>query len=597
MININWEKDYKQEFICPICGESKLKLCGFFKRGKRVFVCDNCKKQINESCHIKFRKIIVDYQTNTIWVKGEKVDNFVCPHCHDKNITFRGVENSKKVFRCKTCQKSTYNSIDLTRINQSRYSNEEIPVKPFIYEDNIWDIRAILFSIDKQKTQYIRYFIDFNDIQPQWFKSLVKSYIYHLCKLNLSFGTIKNHMVNFRFLSRYLVKKNITSIDQINRGIILDFISVQSSSTAVRDRLKTLRDFFYVGTIREWFYIDQYIITLDDYPKLKRGNPDPISDVVREQIENNLHKLPDFIARMWIIAFFTAMRPSELGLLKKHCLIQEGANWKIVWERKKTKDQHEVPVTRVIAKVVQEQQEYIKNLWGDKWDYLFCHYQNISATDPTQPNIKPVKKVIPQNESAFQKCIICLIKAENIRDENGQLARFKPALVRSTRLTQLFEQGHDLAIVSAWAGHKELATTSLYYTKVSCTLLELEAGHIQEALFNANGKPLYYESMPKSFWENPRAHQIELSGDHINTPIYGFCGLPLDERCDKFRACYTCSSFVAPKQKLPQYIKLRSLLRAKESRALTDGHDVLVEQFGKQADQLDKIINSLESGV
>lgn len=596
MININWKQDYKQEFICPICEKSKLRLSGF-KRGKRIFKCSGCRKQINESCNLKYRKIIVDYNTNTTWIKGQIIDNFICHNCHDKNIIFCWVEHHKKIFRCQTCQKLTYDSIDITRKNKSRYSNQEIPVKPFIFEDDTWDIRAILSSIDKQRSQYIQYIIDFNNIQPQWFKSLVKLYIYHLCKLDLSFGTIKNHIVNFRFLSRYLVKKNIASINQINRGIILDFISVQSSSTVVRDRLKTLRDFFYVGTIRGWFYIDQDIITFDDYPKLKRGNPDPISDVVREQIENNLHKLPDFIARMWIIAFFTAMRPSELALLKNNCLIQEGANWKIVWERKKTKDQHEVPVTRVIAKVVQEQQKYIKNLWGNKWDYLFCHYQNISTKDPTQPNIKPVKKVIPINRSPLQQCILCLIKAENIRDENGKLARFKPALLRSTRLTQLFEQGHDLAIVSAWAGHKELVTTSLYYTKVSCTLLEQEAGHIQEALFNVNGKPLYYESMPKSFWENPRAHQLELSGDHINTPIYGFCGLSLDERCDKFRACYTCCCFVAPQEKLPQYIKLRSELRAKESRALTDGNDLLVEQFGKQADHLDKIINSLESVV
>ena len=263
-------------------------------------------------------------------------------------------------------------------------------------------------------------------------------------------------------------------------------------------------------------------------------------------------------------------------------------------EAQKNKILHEVPVTRVIAKVVQEQQEYINNLWGSDWNYLFCHYQDISTIYPSQPKIKPVKKVISNNRPPLYKCIRCLIKAENIRDENGFLGRFTSSLIRSTRLTQLFEQGHDLAIVSSWAGHKELGTTSLHYTKVSCELIEKEVKHIQKALLNINGKPLHYESMPSSFWENPSAHQIELSGDHINTPIYGFCGLPLDEPCDKFRACYTCSCFVAQTEKLPQYLKIRSELRDKESRTASAGHDVLVEQFGRQADQLDKIINSLE---
>jgi hypothetical protein len=296
---------------------------------------------------------------------------------------------------------------------------------------------------------------------------------------------------------------------------------------------------------------------------------------------------------MWIITFFSAMRPSELALLKKDCLRQEGASWKIVWDRKKGKDQHELPITRVIAKVIQERQEYINNLWGDDWNYLFCHYQNVSATNPTQPNIKPVKKIIPACRPPLKRCIDCLINAKDIRDENGVLARFSPNLVRHTRLTQLFEQGHDLNVVTAWAGHKELVTTSVYYTKVSCDLIQQETWHIQKALFNADGKPLHYELMPKSFWENPRAHQLELTGDHINTPIYGYCGLPLDQNCDKFRACYTCSCFAATLEKLPLYIKTRDELRAKESEAKLNGHDVLVEQFWHQADQLDKIIAGL----
>ncbi|BAY84353.1 hypothetical protein NIES267_55930 [Calothrix parasitica NIES-267] len=591
MIKIDWKKDYKQEFICPTCEKRQLILSSL-KRGKQLFRCPDCPKKISESCNLKYKKTIRDLNTNTIWTKGKKINNFVCPNCDAKNIVFYYLDRGGMIrFRCKTCLKVIPSSISISKQILSRYSNHELPIKPFNFSDSIWDIRAILSSVDKQRNYYT---IDFNHIEQKWFITLVKLYIFHLCKIDLSFETITQRMVDFRFLSRYLVKKNITSIEQVNRGVILDFLSCQTSYGGIKSRLRTLRDFFEIGVMQGWFTVDQDIIRNDDYPKHKLSNPDPISDVVREQIEKNLHKLPDFIARMWIISFFTAMRPSELALLKKDCLIQEGANWKVVWKRKKTKDLHEVPVTRVIAKVVQEQQEYINNLWGSDWNYLFCHYQDISTIYPSQPKIKPVKKVISNNRPPLYKCIRCLIKAENIRDENGFLGRFTSSLIRSTRLTQLFEQGHDLAIVSSWAGHKELGTTSLHYTKVSCELIEKEVGHIQKALLNINGKPLHYESMPSSFWENPSAHQIELSGDHINTPIYGFCGLPLDERCDKFRACYTCSCFVAQTEKLSQYLKIRAELRDKESRAASAGHDVLVEQFGRQADQLDKIINSLE---
>ncbi|WP_238361174.1 tyrosine-type recombinase/integrase [Iningainema tapete] len=590
-MEIDWSQDYNNEFICPKCELGWLNL---YARAKTIiFRCGSCLRKTNNLCQVKKCQPYIDLDTNTTWFHGQRVDDFICPECGVQHIVFDRSRLGKKHFFCKNCQKTTLDSINLSRIIVSRYSQQKMSVKRFTFEDDIWDLRAIHSLIDEQNYKYIIYF---QSIKSQWFKSLVKRYIHHLCKLDTPLNTIDQHMTSFRFLSRYLVEMDISSINQINRSVILDFISHQSTEDAVKSRLWTLRDFFTIGQLLHWFNIDQDLVRDDDYPKVKLRNPDPLIDIVREQIEKKLHLLPDPIARMWIIAFFTAMRSSELALLKKDCLVQSGANWKIIWNRKKGKDQHEVPITRIIAKVIQEQQEYINSLWGEDWNYLFCHYQGISRTDLTQPNIKPVKKVIPVVDSPLQIAIRCLIKVENIRDLNGELATFSPRLIRPTRLTQLFEQGHDLAVVSAWAGHKLLSTTSLHYTKVSCELIGKEAGHIQKALLNIDGKPLHYESMPKSFWQNPRAHELNIPSDHINTPIYGYCGLPLDEDCNKFRACLTCGCFAAIPEKLPLYIKNRDELRAKESRARVNGHDVLVEQFSRQADQLDKIIASLTGG-
>jgi hypothetical protein len=50
-------------------------------------------------------------------------------------------------------------------------------------------------------------------------------------------------------------------------------------------------------------------------------------------------------------------------------------------------------------------------------------------------------------------------------------------------------------------------------------------------------------------------------------------------------------------EKLSIYIKTRDELRAKEAKTKTSGHDVLLEQLSRQADQLDKIIASLEGIV
>ena len=597
-----WSTDYNFEFACPECGEIGMRFAGNTASGKKIFLCPQCRRKTYESVPIKLRHSnYKDY-----WDTDYKVGEFACPNptCEARNVYqhgYSGKKGRKRMFCCQTCGATALESVDLNFSNIRHYGQQGLgilPVLPFDYQSNKWDLRAILPSIDARDIQTV----NFDSICCDWFRELAKHYIYHLCKLNTPANTIVKRVSHLRMFSRYLASRDIRSMEDVKRNLVINFLVAERqlgvSATAINGRCATLRDFFWTGNSQGWFQVEQDIIRNEDISKSRRGNPDPIPDSVREQIENNLHKLPSPIARMWIIAFFTAMRPSELAFLKKDCLLQEGSHWKIVWWRKKGKNQHEVPVSRTIAQVVQEQQEYIEQLWGQDWQYLFCHYQGLKPSkDQSKLELKPVREVMLTGTNPLTWGIRHLIETEDIRDENGELARFSNKLIRPTRLTKLFEQGHDLAVVSAWAGHKNPEITATYYTYVSCEQIEKEAGYIQKALFNADGQQLNYESLPKSFWKNPRAHQLELSGDHINTPIYGYCGLPLDQRCDKFRACYTCRCFVAVPEKLTQYIKTRDELRGKESRAKTNGQEVLVEQFGRQADQLDKIIASLEGAA
>jgi integrase/transcription elongation factor Elf1 len=595
MIEIDWNQDYRGELICPNCLTLGITVRGVHKRNnKRIFYCLYCRHKYQESCQFSIKAIADPVNLGVTWYTNHRIKGFICPECQVENIYFTGISHSKPTFICKICGKGQYNSLKLQTNVISRFSETLLSVKPFNFDEDQWDLRTIHPKFDLRDTRYL--VVNFNNIYLNWFKEKLKKYVQHLCKVDNSFSYITNQLSALRVFSNYLRQAEIGDFHQINRTLIFDYLA--SKQIVNKHHLGSLRSFFSIGTLRGWFNIDPDIIRHEDYPKQHKGNPDPMSDKVREQIEQNLHKLPEPITRMWLICYFAAMRPSELALLRRDCLKQSGQQWKLAWHRKKTNDYHEVPISRIIAKVVQDQQEYIQNLWGDDWDYLFCHYHGLSTTDPQAPKLEPVRKVIPPStHSPFFVLIRSLIQALDIRDENGQLAEFSPKLLRSTRLTQLFEQGHDLAVVSAWAGHRNFATTSTYYTQVSCELIEREAGHIQKALVNSNGQHLPYESLPKSFWKTPTAHKLELFGTHINTPIYGFCGLSLNQDCHKFRACYTCSSFVATPEKLSQYILTRDELRTKESGAKANGQEVLVEQFGRQADQLDKIIAGLQEAA
>ena len=603
---INWEKDYKQEFVCPAddCNGKKMCLIGRNNdKTKRKFKCLKCEKSSSQYVKIKLPSIY----SGVNWHRDYRIGEFTCPNlekkgdkytslCNSRDIRLNGSnKNGKQKFRCNSCNCYAIESIELKKAILSRHT--KIPIKPFDFENDVWDVRTINLAFHERSGGL---FFIFEKIQQDWLKELAKRYIYYLCKLNRSVGNISQKLTVLRRYSNYLTEKNILNINQINnRSLALEFLSWDNPTiTTTRKIVSTLTDFICVGNNQKWFEIDPNLLTQDDIPKKKHSNPDPMPNSIREQIEQNLHKLPEPIQRMWVIAFYTGMRPGELAFLRQDCLVQSGSNWSVCWQRTKGKKvhYHSVPANRVVTKAIQLQQEYIKQLWGDEWHYLFCHYQR--PIGKRQFNIiNPVKKVVKVRGSILKKAINYLIETEDIRDENGELGKFTDYLARPTRATELFAQGHTLSIVSAWLGHSQLATTANFYTQVSCQQIEEEAGHIQKALFNANGEYYAYESLPRSFWKNPQAHKLELGSNHINTPIYGYCGLPLDVRCDKFRACYTCHNFVAVPEKLSQYIKTRDELRGKQSKALTAGQDVLVEQFGTQADQLDKIIASLQEAA
>jgi len=396
--HIDWEKDYHGEFVCPECGKPGMCAWGIKQpNNKRQFRCLSCKKTQQDSFTIDKIEVVQDpFIKGLKWYTNHKIKGFICPECNDENIYLAQIDKfDKKIFKCRTCRKHVYDSIILSKGNLTYYSDNSLPVKSFNWKDEQWDLRAINPKFDERDNSY--YIANFTEFELNWFKDEVKKYIQHLCKAENSLGTIALSLSSLRFFSRYLVKENISGFDEINRSLSLDYFTQEKKLP--KAKLGALRNFFAVGTIKGWFNIDQDIIRDVDYPKQYRGNPDPISDRIREQIEQNLYLLPDPIARMWLIGYFSAMRPSELALLKRDCLVREGQHWKLVWQRKKGKDEHEVPISRTIAEVVQQQQEYIKNLWTDEWDYLFCHYHNLSSTDPSQPKLEAVKKILPTHKS------------------------------------------------------------------------------------------------------------------------------------------------------------------------------------------------------
>ena len=125
--------------------------------------------------------------------------------------------------------------------NISQKAHRTPGIKPFSFEDSEWDLRAINTSYDKQENRFIAYF---GSVEIDWFRIQVKRYIHQLCKLDKPFNSVRLHLNHLRIFSYYLHQKNICSIDEINRSVILDFLLWDKSGTAgVHRRLGVLRNF------------------------------------------------------------------------------------------------------------------------------------------------------------------------------------------------------------------------------------------------------------------------------------------------------------------------------------------------------------------
>jgi integrase len=486
-----------------------------------------------------------------------------CRYCNSFALNKYGKHSThgKQKYKCKDCNKQF--------IFDNELINRNYPIKQFKFEDDIWDLRVLILQLDKTD----KFTLSFIKIKQEWLKTIVKKHTQYSISIGNSISLLFSYNQIFNNLSLFLDKNYIQENHWADRQNILSYISYRSTkvkTSTIVNELSALKVFFELASVNQWFDVPLGIIKREDFPKLKPATSNDIPTIVFDKINSNLNCLSDRIARAWMICYFCGMRISELRLCSIDCIKQHNkGQWSITFWRKKVKDFHTLPISRELAQVIQEQQEQTKKAKGQDYKYLFPDLQKTALSDAI-------------NE---------LINQKNIRDENGKLWHFTNHQLRDTRATYLFETGHEMAIVGKWLGHKRWGTTQKYIHVKDHTLRE-ETAKVQAQLTNIKGESVTWESLPKTLQKNPAAHTIAIPEDHINTPIYGFCGLALDRDCPHWKACYTCRSFVARKELLPDYIKIRERLKDKQSVAEERGQTALIDQYTQQADSLDVIVHS-----
>ena len=587
-IEVNWDKDYHQEFNCPRCEKEygkKNALCRYKREEKAtcklVLRCKYCTKN---TCLTSRERIYT-----TSYLKDIECPNPLCISVGpngQKGWVYKLAGQHEFQCQCRFCKiifapKSTHRSAWVN-------SKAEKKLFSFYFDDNVWDLRHF-YKKPKQKT------LNFSKIDPIWFREETKKYIYYTLKSRRFSNdtSVRQIVTTLKQLGRVLTDLKIKNKNAISRNTVVSFINSCKGlkNETVNTRLTRLKDFF------DWLELETSILVRRrDYLKTSKNDPDWLDEVTRQNIKQHLYIIPAPIARHYLVQAYIAARPEDVCLLNFNCLIEENGKWYIEFLQGKPKRPHRILASRKIREVIEEQQRWIRETFGGDYPYLFCHFRSIKQPSyPTFSSIKP----LPEPPHSFAqvnpmvRIIRMLIEKENILDANGQKPHFVGKITRPSRLQEVRTK-YGMEAAQLYADHKSSRTTFQHYAPPTREQIAKVDLPFQKLLLNPDNKFLPWQSLPESLLKNPKAHELDLE-IAPRLVVYGHCALNPKTPCpvNLFPKCYGCNSFRPSTGKLPLYERQYQGEQQRLTEAETAGAELALEEAKATIEAMDKWLPEL----
>ena len=279
-------------------------------------------------------------------------------------------------------------------------------------------------------------------------ETYIEEYLHFLkIERGLSNNTIVSYQRDLKQYASYLTEQNITDISDIDRFVIMDFLSFlkkeDKSSTTITRMVSSLRRFHQF--LRQERYTDSDPMQYIDTPKKKQMLPKTLSI---EEVEKII-EAPDTTTTLGIrdraileVMYATGLRVTELISLKMSDLHLSIGLLKTLGKGDKERivplgDQAIYWITTYLEKSRPEL--VVKNKSDAINDYLFLNYQGKAfSRQGIWKNLK-----IHVSEVGIEKEVT-------------------PHTLRHSFATHLLENGADLRIVQELLGHSDISTTQIY---------------------------------------------------------------------------------------------------------------------------------------
>ncbi len=380
--------------------------------------------------------------------------------------------------------------------------------------------------------------LDFSGILQDWLKLLVKLYILVRSQQKLSAMYIRNDILYLRKFSEFLNQQSVYSPSQIDNQVFEEFdYYLNSSGVSPRTialNYVTLNNFFNLCRQEGWIDIDTYWFDGKrkgiTYPN--NDEIDYIPEEVWNQLDQNLHYLPEPIQRMVLIIRVLGLRIGEILNLPLDCLRKRGEQWRIrlLTEKYKTEDELPIPVELVV--VIKEQQSYIREHFGSSYNNLFG-----SNDGGNTGEYRPAPRVMKCD--AFNRWLNKLAKSHNICDKDGNIWTFKSHQFRKTVGTVMTNAGVRDLIIQKYLRHRSPDMQNFYKRLLKEVLGDEYEELMKEKKYVDNtGKVVATHKPNNSVTELLRRKMYQI------TTQYGECHRPsLKDPCPTVNACWRCKDW------------------------------------------------------
>jgi integrase/recombinase XerD len=441
--------------------------------------------------------------------------------------------------------------------------------------------------------------INFGAIKQDWLKLLSKLYILIRSQRNYSVNYLNQDVFHLTKFSHFLSSKSIFNLAQIDNNLFEEFDyylrSIKSNETkknlserSILLNYTTLINFFNLCRHEEWIDVNTYWFKGKyKYSEVNDNEIDYLPEEVWNQLEENLYLLPEQIQRMVLIIRTTGLRIGELLNLPFDCLRQRGNKWYLRLKSEKYDIEDELPITAIeLVTIIQEQQNYIKNLFGEKYCYLLCSNYRLKITTNKGWEFKNPNPRIMRTQT-FNRWLNRLSQKANIRSKDGELWYFKSHQFRKTVATVMTNAGIRDLVIQKYLRHRSPDMQRHYKHLLKQVLgSEYEELTTSKKYVDITGNLVasYQPISPVTEIIRRRMYQI--------TTQYGECHRPtLKKPCPTVNACWKCKEWRVSSDDLP-YLK-EDLQRVEDELQSAKVLGMIRQQQGLE-DDINILINCIQ---